>query len=256
MHVMRNSDQSSMEASVTSSSERVPHIEPLFDDQPFVASYSRLTRWFAKSDYEPLLEYTLKGVAHLDQPTVLELGPGPGWIAIFMAKRHATMHVTGVDISDEFLQIADKNKVREGVGDRVTFVKGDAGQLHHWGEAAFDAVVSNQSLHYWDSPRLVLNEIAHVLKPGAIFCIGDDRRDLTFAARIAVGLGKWFLTPQVRRSWMASIAGCYTAREVEKLLDDSELKGQWELRVFSRMVFAQGRVSALPANSSGFNATG
>ena len=187
---------------------------------------------------------------------MLEIGPGPGWIAICMAKRHATMHVTGVDISDEFLQIADENKVSEGVEDRVTFVKGDARQLHDWGEAAFDAVVSNQSLHYWESPRLVLNEIARVLKPGGLFCIGDDRRDLTFTAKIAVGLSKWVLTRQVRRSWMASIAGCYTAREVEELLDDSDLKGQWELRVFSRMVFAQGRVAALPARSNDFSATG
>jgi len=85
---LRDSDSSSTRTSVASFDERVLHIEPLFEDQPFVAHYSRLTRWCSKSDYEPLLEYTFKDSAHLDQSAVLEIGPGPGWIAIFMAQRH------------------------------------------------------------------------------------------------------------------------------------------------------------------------
>jgi len=42
-----------------------------------------------------------------------------------LVQRHPVFRVTGVAVSDEYLRIANDNKVSEGVSDRVTFVKGD-----------------------------------------------------------------------------------------------------------------------------------
>jgi ubiquinone/menaquinone biosynthesis C-methylase UbiE len=221
---------------------RVPHIEPLFEDPQFVKDYSRIAQEFAIPEYEPLLRFALDGLKDHECPKVLEIGPGPGWIAISLAKRNLAMHVTGLDISGEYVRIANENKAREKVEDRVTFLQGDARQMDHFADASFDAVVSHLSFHYWDPPRSVLNEIVRVLKPGGLFCIGDDRRDMTLRARIAVWFGKWHLTRSVRESWMRSIKGSFTIREAEEHLDDSDLKDHWEMIVLGRMFFAQGRV--------------
>jgi ubiquinone/menaquinone biosynthesis C-methylase UbiE len=224
---------------------RIPHVEPLFEDAQFVENYSRAAEEFAIPEYGRLLQFVLDGLQDHEAPKVLEIGPGPGWVGIHLAKQHPTMHVTGVDVSDEYVRIANENSVRAEVADRVTFLKGDARQMDDLADASFDAVVSNQSYHYWEPPREVLNEMVRVLKPGGLFCIGCDRRDRTLRARFAVWLAKWHLARSVHECWMRAFKGCYTIREVEEQLDDSDLKDHrdtWEMIVLPRMFYLQGRI--------------
>jgi ubiquinone/menaquinone biosynthesis C-methylase UbiE len=130
------------------------------------------------------------------QPThVLEIGPGPGWIGIQLAQSHPAVQVTGIDISAAFVMIANENSRREGVADRVTFTLGDATQMEGLADDSFDAVFSNQSFHYWDPPECVLNQIARVLKPSGVFCIGDDHRDMNWQGRLHVLLGAVLPSP-------------------------------------------------------------
>lgn len=68
---------------------------------------------------------------------VLDVGCGPGRHALALARRGA--RVTGVDISDDFVDLARRAAADEGV-DACTFEVGDAATLDHDGE--FDAVIS------------------------------------------------------------------------------------------------------------------
>ncbi|MFI4876063.1 MAG: class I SAM-dependent methyltransferase [Blastopirellula sp. JB062] len=222
--------------------ERIPHIEPLFDDAEFVSEYSRLTKRYAGADYAPILRYALNELKQVERPKVLELGPGPGWIGISMAQRRTDLRVTGVDISDTYVQIANQNAETEGVDDRVAFRRGDACRLDDDADDSYDAVISNQSFHYWEPAGDVLAEISRVLKPGGIFCIGDDRRDLTWMASAVVLLTKWFLTSSVRESWMRSFQGSFTASEAKAIIERSALRDHAEFKLYSRMFFIQGRL--------------
>lgn len=222
---------------------RIPHIEPLFEDVTFVSEYSRLTKRYAGADYEPILKFALAELKQVEQPRVLELGPGPGWIGISLAKRRQDIRVTGVDISSTYVDIANQNAAQEGVDDRVDFRKGDACRLDDFADGTLDAVISNQSFHYWEPPGDVLREVARVLKPNGIFCIGDDRRDLTFMASVVVLLTKWFLTASVRESWMRSLQGSFTAAEVKEIIEQSELNGHAKIKLYPRMFFVQGRLT-------------
>jgi ribosomal protein L11 methyltransferase len=59
---------------------------------------------------------------------VLDLGSGSGILAI-AAVRLGAVRATGIEVDDEVEPIARGNALRNGVGDRVTFVTGDAAAL-------------------------------------------------------------------------------------------------------------------------------
>src|SRR5882672_4669398 len=68
---------------------------------------------------------------------VLEVAPGPGYLAIEMA-RTGRVQVTGLDISQSFVQIASENAEKAGVS--AAFRQGDAAQMPFAAES-FDLVV-------------------------------------------------------------------------------------------------------------------
>lgn len=61
-----------------------------------------------------------------DGADVLEVAPGPGYFAIEM-ERLGQVHVTGLDISHTFVEIASSNARQAGVD--VIFRQGDASQM-------------------------------------------------------------------------------------------------------------------------------
>jgi SAM-dependent methyltransferase len=89
-------------------------------------------------------------------------------------------------------------------------------------------VVSTLSLHHWDSPKLIFDEVARVLRPGGAFLIFDLRRDLGPAPWLLF----WFVThvvvPQALRHIgepLGSRNAAYTPDETAGLLQASRLTG-------------------------------
>ena len=60
--------------------------------------------------------------------SILEVAPGPGYLAIELAKRGKNT-IVGLDISRTFVEIAQKNATEAGVGAAVEFRQGDAAQM-------------------------------------------------------------------------------------------------------------------------------
>lgn len=54
---------------------------------------------------------------------MLEVAPGPGFLAIELAKL-GSYHIVGLDVSKSFVRIATENATKAGV--EVTFREGDA----------------------------------------------------------------------------------------------------------------------------------
>ena len=107
---------------------------------------------------------------------VLEIGPGPGFVAIEITRLLPDVHVTGLDLSETMIEIATGNAREHGVPGRVEFRVGDAAQMP-FEEESFDFVVSSGSLHHWKQPTQVFREINRVLKPGCRALIADLRAD-------------------------------------------------------------------------------
>ena len=218
----------------------MPHIEPGFDEPEYVAEYSEENRKHAGGDYQPLLDDVAGLLDGRESAEILEIGPGPGWIAIRLAQSHPGVRVTGIDVSPAFVAIANQNKVQQSVQDRVNFLVGDARSMIDFADGSFDIVVSHQSLHYWDPAQQVFNQISRVLRPAGGFVVSDERRDITWRGRLQVMSGLRILSRRIGDSWRQSLAGCFTADEVAEILQSSDLRDGWQMVRSPRMVLITG----------------
>lgn len=152
---------------------------------------------------------------------VLEIGPGPGYIGLEWLKKAPDATLTGCEISPAMLKVAEKNAKEYGFSDRVTYVNGNGMEMP-FADQTFDAVFSNGSLHEWEDPIRVFNEIARVLKTGGVFCITDMRRDVN-------PILKWLIysstkPKEIRPGFITSLNASYTVDELKRLLCQSALK--------------------------------
>jgi len=108
---------------------------------------------------------------------VLEVAPGPGYLAIELAKR-GPFKVTGLDISKSFVEIARENARKAGVD--VEFRRGDAHALP-FPTASLDFIVCRAAFKNFSMPVAALKEMRRVLKPGGGALIIDMRRDVSDA---------------------------------------------------------------------------
>ena len=103
---------------------------------------------------------------------VLEVGSGPGRLAVRLGELAPEIRVTGVDISPDMVELANALAARSGVADRVTFQLGDVTTLP-FPDSSFDVVVSTFSFHHWPDRTRGLAEIYRVLRPGGVARIYD-----------------------------------------------------------------------------------
>jgi len=111
-------------------------------------------------------------VAELREGRLLDLGTGPGYLPIEIAKRAPLVTVVGIDLSRPLIRMARKNAGRAGVLQRVRFEVGNAARLR-FEDDFFDMVISTGMLHMLRSPVKVLTECRRVLKPGGEVWIYD-----------------------------------------------------------------------------------
>jgi ubiquinone/menaquinone biosynthesis C-methylase UbiE len=104
---------------------------------------------------------------------VLDLAPGPGFLAIEIAKA-GRQSVTGLDISESLVRIALQNAKDAGV--TVDFRHGNASEMP-FPDASFDFVVCAAAFKNFGDPIGALNEIHRVLRPGGRASIYDLRKE-------------------------------------------------------------------------------
>lgn len=108
---------------------------------------------------------------------ILDIGTGPGYLPIEIAKLNQGLDILGVDLSPKMIEIARDNVKRKGAKN-VTFELADAKGLPYERDC-FDFVLSTTALHHWHDREGVFNNINRVLKKDGICWIYDLRRDAT-----------------------------------------------------------------------------
>jgi release factor glutamine methyltransferase len=93
-----------------------------------------------RPETEVLVERCLALLADVADPLVLEVGVGSGAIALAIADEHPGARVVATESSRGALAVAEENRARTGLVDRVELVEGE---LFTGVEGPFDLVVSN-----------------------------------------------------------------------------------------------------------------
>jgi SAM-dependent methyltransferase len=133
---------------------------------------------------------------------VLDLGSGGGIDVLLSAKRVGpTGFAYGLDMTDEMLSLAEKNKAESGA-ENVQFLKGHIEEIP-LPDNSVNVVISNCVINLSADKDAVLGEAFRVLKPGGRFSVSDVVTDGEL--------------PSVLRANMEAYVGC-----VAGALDKSE----------------------------------
>lgn len=138
---------------------------------------------------------------------VLDLGSGGG-IDVFIASKYVgqTGKVYGLDMTDEMLSLANKNKAKMDIKN-VEFIKGYIEEMPLKNEAV-DVILSNCVINLCESKEKALSEAYRVLKTGGRLAIADIvvLKDIPEDVRKSAEM------------WVGCIAGAMPVKEYENIL--------------------------------------
>jgi ubiquinone/menaquinone biosynthesis C-methylase UbiE len=187
-----------------------------------------LATWYAKITRNDLVEFErLARELAKDLPAsarVLEIAPGPGYLSIALAKL-GSFKITGLDISQSFVQMASEYAKREGAVAR--FIHGSASDIP-LEDGMFDLIVCRAAFKNFSEPLKALNEMHRVLKPGGRAIIIDLRKDASWDEIVAYVDGL-----QISRTstWMTKftfkhmlLKRAYTEAQMASLAGESDFK--------------------------------
>ncbi|AZP13003.1 bifunctional 2-polyprenyl-6-hydroxyphenol methylase/3-demethylubiquinol 3-O-methyltransferase UbiG [Undibacterium parvum] len=124
--------------------------------------------WDPSSEFRPLheinplrLEWINNSIA-LSGKKVIDIGCGGGILAESMAKKGAK--VTGIDLSDKALKVADLHGLESGIS--VHYEKISAEEMAEREAAQYDVVTCMEMLEHVPDPASIIRACAKLVKPG------------------------------------------------------------------------------------------
>jgi ubiquinone/menaquinone biosynthesis C-methylase UbiE len=184
-----------------------------------------IAKWYAKithkdlEDFKALARRMSAGLA--EGASVLEVAPGPGYFAIELAKL-GTFRITGLDISETFVEIARKNAREAGV--EIDFEHGNASKLP-LADDSFDLILCRAAFKNFSEPVGALREMRRVLRTGGKAVIIDLRKDApkeeidAYVDRMNVGkLNSTFIRLTFRAMLLKR---AYTRADFERFISES-----------------------------------
>lgn len=188
-----------------------------------------VAKWYASLTKKSLADFQslARRVAQQAPPNaiVLEVAPGPGYFAIELAKL-GPYQITGLDISETFVQIARANAATAGL--HIDFRRGDASSMPFRDET-FDFLLCRAAFKNFTDPSGALDEMHRVLKPGGHALIIDLRKDAPIASinqavdNMNVGAVNGLITKLTFRFMLLKRA--YTKNQFEELIANTKFAG-------------------------------
>ena len=130
-----------------------------------------------RPETETLIDLALENLKGLSSPKILDIGTGSGCLAITLAAEISNSSVTGIDVSNEAINVANINKSKNKLKN-ISFKKIDI--LRQTINDQFDLIISNP-------PYITKDELVNVIKDvkeyEPLIALTDGSDGLTFYRR-------------------------------------------------------------------------
>ena len=146
----------------------------------------------------------------------VEIGPGPGYLGLEWLKKTESTKLTGLEISNSMIFHAEKNSREYKLSERASYIQGNALSIP-FEDNSFDAAFSSGSMHEWENPLTVFNEIHRILKPGGKVYISDLKRNLNL---LITAIFYFSVKGQsMKKGLLSSVKASYTRNELVRLCE-------------------------------------
>ncbi|HEX3835808.1 MAG TPA: class I SAM-dependent methyltransferase [Steroidobacteraceae bacterium] len=195
-------------------------LEPeIMDGEAEAAAYARAD--FSDSNQAYVADVITSFPENLAQ--VVDLGCGPGDIAIRLNRAAPTTRITAVDGSRAMLAIARQAVHVARLAAKVSCVEGRLPGVA-LPDGSFDLLLSKDMLHHLPDPQVLWNEVRRLGRPGAAVCVMDLCRPATAAAaREIVERVSGAEHPLLKTDFYNSLCAAFTAAEVRAQLSVAKL---------------------------------
>jgi ubiquinone/menaquinone biosynthesis C-methylase UbiE len=190
-------------------------LEPeIMDGEAEAAAYASAD--FSDSNQAFVRDVVSSFPAHLGQ--VVDLGCGPGDIAIRLSKAAPTTRITALDASPAMLALARAALRAAGHEVRVKFKEGRLPGVA-LADGHFDLVLSKDMLHHLPDPQVLWSEVKRLGRPGAAVCVMDlSRPESPAAAHEIVERVSGGEHPLLKTDFYNSLCAAFTTDEVRAQL--------------------------------------
>ena len=107
----------------------------------------------------------------------LEMGAGPGLLAIMVARQNPEINITAIDLSPDMATVANEYIKKNELENRIRYLVGDVGDEKMLGELGkFDFVYSTFSLHDWEAPEDSIRNLWNAVEDNGVLYIHDFKR--------------------------------------------------------------------------------
>jgi SAM-dependent methyltransferase len=217
--------------------DRIPEPELMLDPEQ--------ARAYAEADFEAphghFIELFRETFPHLDvSGPVLDLGCGPGDIAMRFARAFPEARVDGIDGAPAMLAEGERLLAGSGLESRVRLVRAclpaDAPPRNR-----YRGVISNSLLHHLHDPAVLWEAVARYTEPGGFVFVMDLMRPESRAAAEALVTQYAADEPVVlRRDFFHSLLAAFRVNEVRAQLARAGLEGLVVRPVSDRHLVASG----------------
>ena len=165
-----------------------------------------------RPDTEILVEQCIQLMREIEEPNILDIGSGSGAISIAIANELKSSSVTGVDINEDAIRLANENKVLNKV-ENVNFIKSDLFEKLDE-DFKYDLIVSNPPYITKDEYETLMPEVKNFEPKNALTDLGDG---LYFYREISKKAEAYLKDT----GYLAFEIGYKQAKDVSKILEDN-----------------------------------
>ena len=165
-----------------------------------------------RADTEILVEQCIQLMREVEEPNILDIGSGSGAISIAIANELKSSSVTGIDINEKAIELANENKTLNKI-ENVNFIKSDLFEKIDK-DFKYDLIVSNPPYISKEEYETLMPEVKNYEPQNALTDLGDG---LHFYKEISKLAGEHLKDT----AYLAYEIGYNQAKDVTKILQNN-----------------------------------